>query len=214
MTSHDELDQAPAEERPARGCRRQATFFGLFGALTLAVFCGVCGLFGYLLFVPGIYQTPAEIAPITQEIVDVQVPDVFQPRLAMKWDNSLYAARLSMYQHQQGRGALQFTEIAVKVGDKAVAEAQLKQQMSQQDAMDEIKVLKVESSQSREFLVRGQPVKFTFEAGEDVSSSTRYHQVTGQFVGKNGPAALVLQMEDDVWDEAVVVEMLESMGRP
>jgi hypothetical protein len=213
MNPPDEMDRAPATEQKPRGCRRQLTFFGIFGGMTLAVFCAVCGVFGYLLFVPKIYQTPAEVDPITQEIVDVNVPAAFQPRLAMKWDNFLYAARVAMYQQAQGRGALQFTEISVKIGDKAVAEAQLKQKMSQQDTMDEIKVLRVESSEEREFLVRGQAVKFTFEAGEDVSSSTRYHQVTGQFTGKNGPAALVLQMEDEVWDEAAVVEMLESMGR-
>jgi hypothetical protein len=72
-------------------------------------------------------------------------------------------------------------------------------------------VLEVKSSEEREFTIRGQPVKLTFAEGEDVSSSTGYHQVSGQFAGKNGPATLILQLEDAAWDEAAVVEMLESM---
>jgi hypothetical protein len=207
MNEIENLDRPPPTER------RQSwlTVLGLGCGSLVAVCCGTCAIVGYVLFVPQIDQSPAEVERLTQEIVDMRLPDDFEPQQALRWDNWLFAARICIYQHRQGRGALQLTEMTIKLGDPAVAEAQIRSQLAEQDSLAEIRVLKVDTSEEREFTLRGQPVQFLFDAGEDVSSATRYHEVSGQFPGKNGPAKLILQVEDTAWNEAAVVEMLNSL---
>jgi hypothetical protein len=204
---HD--DDAPPQQKSGCGLKWLVLLGILFGGGAL-VCCGACGFLGFT-FVPKVVQTPADVTALTQEIVDVKVPADFQPVNGMKLDNFAMAIRGATYRQQQGRGHLQFLEVAVKFGDPAANEAQFKQQFRQSQNGQELKVLKIDQSEVREFPVRGQPVSFRFEEGSDVSSATKYRQVSGEFPGKNGPASLTLQVEEDAWNEEAVVEMLKSM---
>jgi len=174
--------------------------------------CGACGYFVYL-FIPKMSQSPAEVAQVTHEIVDITIPDDFQPVQSQKVDNFMAASRRCFYRHKEGRGVLVISEVMMKIGDPT-SQQQFEQQMSQQPSPVDVKTLDPEKSETRPFSVHAQTVNFTFAEGNDVSSSTRYHEVIGRFTGKTGAATLTVQVEDSVWDEDVVVTMLKSMAGP
>ena len=71
--------------------------------------------------------------------------------------------------------------------------------------------LNIISSESREFEIRGEPVKFLFSEAEDPASDVAYRQITGSFPGKEGVAMLILQVPAEGYEEETFVKMIESI---
>jgi hypothetical protein len=71
----------------------------------------------------------------------------------------------------------------------------------------------VESSETREFEIRGEKACiFTFSKGKDPDDQTEKRQVNGSFKGKNGGVAILFYICDEaVWNEDVIVQMIESI---
>lgn len=208
MSRDDGFDDRPPVPKKSSGCLKWFLILAGIGGVMSLVCCGVTGYMFYL-FKPTIAETDPDVRTLAAEIADLRIPADFRGKLGIKMDNSLMAMRVCSFEHKDGRGVLQLSEMKVKVGDPQKQEADLKQQMRQQGAA-ELRTLNIESSETREITIRGQPVSFTFAVGQDSSTSTKYHEVQGQFQGKNGLATLHLQVEDEVWDETAIVEMLEA----
>ncbi|HUQ69915.1 MAG TPA: hypothetical protein VM165_10350 [Planctomycetaceae bacterium] len=208
MSQNADFDAQPAPVKQGSGCLKWVLIFGAIGGVCVLGCCGAMAWFGYQ-FKPTIVQTSPEVRAMAAEIANFDIPEDFQGKMGMKMDNSFMSMRMCQFEHQTGRGQMQLMEMKVKVGDPKEQEQQLKQQMQQQGAA-EMKTLNIVKSETREITIHGQPAQFTFAEGQDASTSTTYHDVQGQFTGKNGIAKLHLQVEDEVWDEEAVMQMLEA----
>ncbi len=63
----------------------------------------------------------------------------------------------------------------------------------------------------REIEVRGEPVPFRFAVGEDINTGARRIEVTGRFEGEDGPVKFWLRADADQYDEARIVQAIESI---
>ncbi|MDZ4684738.1 MAG: hypothetical protein SH850_06570 [Planctomycetaceae bacterium] len=208
MSHNADFDPQPAPVKQKSGCLKWVLIFGAIGGVCVLACCGVFG-YGVYLFKPTMVQSSPEVKALAAEIADFDIPEDFQGKMGMKVDNFMVSMRICDFEHQTGRGHMQLVEFKVKFGNPKDHEAQLKRQMQEQGAA-EMKTLNIVKSETREITVLGQPAQFTFAEGQDASTSTSYHDVQGQFTGKNGVAKLHLQVEDEVWDEEAVVQMLEA----
>jgi len=208
MAQNDGFNDRPADAPKGSGCLKWVLILGAIGGVALLACCGVLGWFGYQ-FKPTVVQADPEVRTLAAEIAPFQIPAEFTGKVGVKMDNSFMAMRMCAFEHKEGRGQLQISEMQVKVGDQQQQQAQLKSQMQQQGAA-EMKTLNIENSETREVTINGQPAQFTFAEGQDAATSTKYREVKGQFTGKNGVANLHLQLEDEAWDEAVIQQMLDA----
>jgi hypothetical protein len=208
MAQNDGFNERPVNAPQGSGCLKWVLIFGAIGGVLVLACCGVVGWFGYQ-FKPTVVQTDPEVRTMVIEVANFQVPEDFRGKVGIKMDNSFMAMRMCAFEHKEGRGQLQISEMQVKVGDPKQQEAQLKGQMQQQGAA-EMKVLNIQKSETRELTINGKTASFTFAEGQDAATSTNYREVKGQFTGKNGVATLHLQIEDEAWDEAAVQQMLDA----
>lgn len=199
-----EPEQAPARQRSS-GCLKWFLILAGVGGIAMLGCCGV----GYYLFMPKIVTKPAQVDQLSQEIADIKMLPGFQGETGVKMNFGFMEMRMCRYAHTAGKGELQFMEMSMK-GNNAGGNAELEAQMQKQKQV-EMKTLTVKSTESREIEIRGQSAKFTTVFGQDVSSQTEYYQVEGTFLGKNGPAKLMLQTEAEIWDADAVTELLESL---
>ncbi len=204
----DELqfeDARPPERSRSSGCLKWFLILASIGGVGMLLCCGV----GYYVFMPKIVTQPAQVDAFVQEIADVKMLPDFQGETGVKMNLGFMEMRLCRYAHTSGKGELQLMELSMN-GTNANADAELEAQMQQQKQM-EMKALTIESTESKEIEIRGQSATFTTVFGQDVSSKTEYYQVEGTFLGKHGPAKLMLQVEAEIWDGEAVSELLESL---
>lgn len=208
MAQDDGFADRPVPVKKGGGCLKWLLILGAISGFFVLACCGFLGGAAYL-FKPTMVQSDPEVRTLAAEVANLDVPADLHGKLGMKIDNFMMTMRICSFEHSDGRGQMMLTEMKMKVGDQAQQEEQLKQQMRQQGA-GEMRTLNVEHSETRELTINGQPAEFTFAEGQDAATSTKYHEVKGQFTGKNGVASLHLQLEDEVWDEAAVTQMLEA----
>lgn len=208
MAQNDGFNERPANAPQGSGCLKWVLIFGAIGGVIMLACCGVIGWFASQSKFT-VVQTDSEIRTLVTEIAGFEIPEDFRGKAGVKMDNPIVAMRMCAFEQADGRGQLQISEMKMKFGDPKQQEAQLKAQMQQQGAA-EMKTLNIQQSETREVTINGQPASFTFAEGQDAATSTNYREVKGQFTGKNGVATLHLQIEDEVWDEAAVQQMLDA----
>lgn len=197
--------------QPERGCSFTALLMlGLLGGLVILVCVGLCGL-GMYLFNLSETTVAEEIAQIQQEIVSLELPEFLEPIYAEKMDNFLLSLRVCKYRHREGRGLLKVIAVDWKKGDEKTLEQEWLDELSHLPAQDEIRLLEVTQSETREITVGQQSVPFRFEEGQDLSSATRYRQVSGDFTTAAGSVRLILQLEAEVWEDEAVMQLLNSL---
>lgn len=206
--SKDELqfeDTSPPARKSSSGCLKWFLILAGLGGVGIVACCGV----GYYLFMPQIVTQPAQVDALAQEIADIKMLPDFQGGTGVKMNFYFMEMRMCRYAHTSGKGELQLMELAMN-GNNAGGDAELEAQMQQQKQMEK-KTLNVKSTETTEIEIRGQSATFTTVFGQDVSSKTEYYQVEGTFLGKNGPAKLMMQVEAEIWDDKAVSELLESL---
>jgi hypothetical protein len=190
------------------------------GMKVLIILLCVGGL-GFLLCCGGIFyfaskvdmefnDDPTVIRKVTAEIVDIEIPDLFEPKASVSMNVFVVEMKMVVYGAKDEKGILMITEMDTPTAEgNEQQQAQMRKSMQQQNFGE--KNLTTKRSESREFEVRGETVKFQFAEAEDEASGTAYRQVTGAFPGKEGNTFLMLQIEEEQYDEEAVVKMLESI---
>lgn len=205
----DDLGPPPPVEPKSSGCWKWGLIFGGVGLVCLLLCCGIMGVVGYRMQ-PTIVQQPAEVDAMAQEIATIDIPDTFVGKMGMSMNLGFMSMKMCGFEEAEGRGQLQLVEMAVHVGDPQQGREQLRQEMRKQGNSD-MRTLDITESQSREFEIRGDKTTFSFAKGTDPSTSTVFHEIRGEFPGKNGLAMLHLQVEEAAYNEEEIVGMIESI---
>ncbi len=212
FASLDDQDAArskPVGQPKGSGCWKWGLIFTAIGGVGMLVCCGVMAFIGYQMGTKMV-MTPPEVDALAQTITDITIPDTLRGEMGMSMQNPLFDMQMCLFRETSARGQMQLMQFNFKIGDPAQNEAQFKQEMDKQKNA-EMKELNVEETVTRDVVIRGEPTTFTFIKGKDVATSTDYREVKGQFKGKSGTAVLHLQLEAEVYDEAAIDAMLESI---
>jgi len=153
-------------------------------------------------------EDPVKVRAQTAEIIDIEIPDSFQPAVAMNMNMFVVTMQITMWQGP-GNGMLMVAQAQGPQGaDQAQMEQQIGQSMRQQNMGQQ---LNVKESETRTISVEGKDVDFSFAKATNANDNSEWRQVTGAFPGKNGTAFINLQQPAESFDEDAVVKMLESI---
>jgi hypothetical protein len=168
--------------------------------------CGGFGLFFWSLMP---ITSPEGVRKATETIVDIEIPNRFQPQFA--W-NFLGQLRFSIYQvgNTPDEGMLVLGSFSKQMQSNGQNPRKQMQDALRSQGHEDTE-LKVEKTESREFTIRGEKCKFEFVEGKDPDTDEEFRQVTGTFPAKSGEGILVLRLPAEDFDEAEIVKMIESI---
>lgn len=213
----DQLDGAPGyapRKGMSTGMKILIVLLCLGGVLFLL--CGGCVIYVVSQVKHEVKQDdPQAAAQTAQEIVTIEVPEQFQPSDSVKMGGELFGFGMKMkvatFRSAEGHGSLVLMQMQMKIRNMPQQDqAELaRQQLRQQDLHNT--ELNVVRSEQREFEIRGQKVPFLFAEAKQPETDTAFRQVSGAFAVDQGMVMLLLQVEEEAYDEEAVVRMLESI---
>jgi len=190
------------------GCLKFALIVGGLSFMGLLVCCDGLTWF-FWGFIPKMATTPAEVAAVGQQVMQIDIPEEFIGEAGFTIDNRLIAMRFATFLHKAGKGTLLIGAMQVKVGDLKDQHADFKAR-SQQQSKDQ-KKLTIKKTEDREFTIRGKPVTFNFSEAEEDGTDKKFRLVTGELEAPGSFTVLQLTLEDEAYDEDAVVKMIESI---
>lgn len=154
-------------------------------------------------------RDPAIIEARALEITDITIPEAFKPQRAATVP--FMNIKFVVYAHEPDDGsALMLGEFPPGMGvDREQMRLQLRMQLQQQGQAGDLD-LQEQETKTREYIVRGEPATFEFKSGKARGRAVR--QVVGTFKSKGGTGMLMLSMPEDLYDEVVALELIDSLG--
>jgi len=218
----------PDDARDSRIRPWLAVLTGVISAF-LVMGCCLCGV-GIWWFRPLLQEDPEQARVLTQQMVDIQIPEAFQPRGLIDW-NLAFAMHLRgvYYQRYVGDGVLTLLEINTRLSHDETIRNHIRKTLLE-EASGGTELVIDHSQTHREVMdVIGQQVPFTFEVARH--GNNMYHLAEGVFTGKSGEVLLSLRVDDLHWKNeldfaaadkgaiptAVPIwfrEMISSIGHP
>jgi hypothetical protein len=174
-----------------------------------------CGIGGYFIYsvAHGITQSvaPAVVNAARDEIGTITLPAGFEPVHMFKMDNMFMLMTAVEYHNPAIHGQISLAEMKLKVGGSPQqSQAQMRQQLEQQ-GFGKRKLLDNSKSERKTIKIKGRECQFDFTEGVDPIDKKKFRQVSGVFDGKNGPAFIMIEMDDSAYKENAIVNMLETI---
>lgn len=180
------------------------------GGLVCLLCCGVVGWFFYS-FQDAMTEDPAEVEARTQEIAEIEIPDGFQPQMAMNMDFFVMEMNMVLYGDFNNSGSLMLCHVNADIdSNDPNQEREIRSRM--QETSGDQRNLIVKNVEEKEFTIRGATVTVTFAEAEDANSGESIRQVTGSFKGEpRGTVIFIYSISEESYDEEEVVRMIESI---
>ena len=207
----DDLDDL---REPGRPEKRQRLSLGVRFLIGLGVTAGLaclacCGLGGWIMvkFRGAMLTTPAEVAKVRDEIItDIDLPERFQPRMAMDFQLWGGVLRFAAYANEGDSETVVLMQMPAEASPEDVRQ-QVQHAMGQQEQFD------VESFETRTISIEGKPVDFQFAKGTSRETGRVVRQVVGAFPGRHGTVMVVYIVPEEDWDEEDGARMLEKIRK-
>ncbi len=184
------------------------------GGLFIVVCCGV----GIYFFSRASVTTPEGVRELTNEIIQIDVPDQFPPQFGVRLNffgmGGMKAVIYADDPNDPSGSQLVILELSVPdSGDDQLTKEELGRQLEQQGQAEQFqpKDLQDATIETRMLKVQGKEVEFEFIKGKSPDTGTVMHQVTGSFPNDNGIVVLAVQVPEDEYDEEVILKMIESI---
>ncbi len=201
----------PPQENEGSGCGKKILFVLLgLGALS-AVLCCVGGIFLYSKIDFEVTEDPAAATALTEEIAEIDIYPGFEPAGTLRMDVWVMEMNMAFYEYEEADGFFALAELdIIGSGDEDVAR-EMRQSM-EDSGVDDGEDLRVISTETREFEIRGEASDFEFSELEHRETGEPYRQIAGAFPGKDKPfAAVWMLIHEDYYDDATAVAMIESI---
>lgn len=115
-----------------------------------------------------------------------------------------------IYEGPEEPSMLMLMSINIAGLDAEQIRTQMEQQLEQQ-GKGKGRNVQVEQTESREFVINGQPAKFYFGQGKEEGSDTEMWSVIGSFEGKAGPTGFILVADQAAMTEEQITQLIESI---
>ena len=184
---------------------------GFVSAFVL-LFCCVCGGAGWW-FKPEIHEDRERAAENVQEIVDITIPDVYQPKGTIEW-NVFYmmTIRGAYYERYAGDGLLTLVEVNSRLQSEEDVRSHIRETLIRKGGGGTPLVIDEAETKEVEVEIGGGFVPFKFQVGRDPPTAQTFHIVEGVFAGKRGDVLLAMRVNADNWEEQSIIDMLHSIG--
>ncbi len=202
----------PASEPPLLPVPKSAAQRRLPNRLYILVMIWCCGIFAFqgccflsrLLLGPKLINTPAGAEEVAVQITDWTPPANFVGKAGSTMDNWVFRFDVAQFVQKEERGSLIIGQMHYKWFSGIPLHAQIQEQL--ENLTPNFKKLDVSHSEVRTLTINRAPATFRIEEGEDMSSTTRFRRVVGEFKGKLDSTVLILECEQ----EFLTVEELDA----
>lgn len=188
-----------------RGPFRLLYFLSVASSCALFACAGCCYLTSWFLRAET-SNDPKAAVQAAGRIIEWSLPPGFEGQSATKIDNSLVKLDLARFEQVQGRGFI----VVGRIHGFLIQSPEQLQSIIQQQTPD-LKKIDAREKSTRAMAIHGDAAQFQIGHGEDLSSTTRYWQVTGRFRSEKDDAVLILQCEDEFLTEAQINAFLDSL---
>lgn len=218
--SNDDYWQAPQSEtteapprKKMNGCLLAAIIVGSIGGAMAVVCCGIGAWFTFQ-FVPKATKEPQEVATVHRKIWTVQLPEDFSPDSAFTIDNFAFSIQLATYRQKEGKGEFVVSSTSFKLGppDQGDPDQTRPLRKNFEDGIRER--IDVKKEESHEITIDGKKVSVRIGEGVDKQQNSPLHTVNASFELGGQHLIFLLRMDDDIWDQDAVLQMLENAKPP
>ncbi|WP_437226370.1 hypothetical protein SH661x_004549 [Planctomicrobium sp. SH661] len=200
----------PNDSRDSRTRPWLAILTGMFAALFL-IGCCVCGIAAWW-FRPLIRENPEQAKSLTQQIVDIAIPEPFQPHGLIDW-NLAFVMHLRgvYYERYVGDGVLTLLEVNTQLSHDETIRNHIRKTLLEEGAGGTELIVDHSQTHREIFTISGQQIPFTFEVARD--GAEIFHLVEGVFPGKNGQVLLTMRVDELHWKNEADFAAVEP-GKP
>ncbi len=200
-----------ASTSPPRANPMMVLAAGGFSMLLLGMCCVCGGAFWW--FKPDITEDPVQAEQMLTELVDIKIPESYQPHGTITW-NVAFAMNLRgvYYERFIGDGVLALVEVTSRFRNDEDVRRHMRQTLLEKGGGGVSLVIDAAQTRKHTFIIRGEEIPFTFEIGRDPPTGNIFHLVEGVFEGKQGDILLELRVQDEHWDEQSILDMLQSLS--
>lgn len=202
-------------DRPQRSAPQKTRVWTSLLAVAFAAMVVSCCLCGILLMRqwPSFHQDPAAAEALTRQMLAIDIPEVFEPQGTIEWNVLLVLTmRGAYYTHQVDDGELTL----LKLDSPLISQPDFREHVIhalRQNGAGSGFDLNVLHSETKRFDIAGETqVPFQFLRAEDRTTGTERRLVDGVVTGKRGPVLVALWLDEDVWDEDMVTQLIQSIG--
>ncbi len=213
----DTPPQPPAKQGMSTGAKVLIILAVVFGGFLL-VCCGGMAFFAYSATKSlNISQDPAEVAKVTAEIAEIDIPAGLDPKMSMGGTIPLVGVSMHMAIYSDKDTGSMLTLFTMQTPQGQTSQEQLRQQMEQslqqQGGNREVEAEKINVEETREIelTINDKPASFTLSKGTGAKSGKPRIEVVGTFEGKAGATFVMLNVDAEKYPEEKVVETLESI---
>lgn len=203
---------APQKKGTGCGCKLLILVGVLFGLVVLACCGGIVALAYYL--GRGVSTDPAEVAKVTGEFADIDIPDDLKPRMSWDFKNPFTGEPVMtyvVYVDEESQSMLFLGALGGPLADADQDDLWEGMESSlEEEGLDQQDTVREWKPYEKEIEVRGEKVTFSFATGEDESGKKRI-RADGTFQGQAGPTAFSFSGDAEKYDEETIVEMIESI---
>ncbi|MDB4743612.1 hypothetical protein OAF98_03930 [Planctomicrobium sp.] len=185
-----------------------------FMAAVLLFFCCACGGAAWW-FQPEINENPDRAREIVAEMIDIQIPDSYQPKGTIEM-NVAYTMSLrgAYYERFVGDGLLTLIEVNSRFQADEDVREHIRETLMEKGGGGTPLIVDPSDAKTVQVDINGQLVPFEIEIGRDPPSGRTFYIVEGVFKGKNGEVLLAMRVNEDNWEETSIIDMLQSIGEP
>lgn len=196
----DYNDGAP--QKSSTGSKIMLVLLAIFGGIVLLC-CGG-GLFIYSRVRTAVYETPAEIAAVRKQMMQIDIPDQFVPAGGADIDLFIYRMKMATYHRREGVSQIAIVKVNVSFGQSDMKQA--REQMRQQGAIPAD--LEDAKSETRTYEIDGEKIDVSFTHGKLKKDSTVFARPEGN---ARGPQPEVVP-EEYAGKEWYAVQMIVPQG--
>lgn len=180
--------------------------------VALLICCGVGGGIFYIgaKVAKGVSQDPVVVREIASSIAEIELPPELAPRFSMKLPIPTMDMTLVIF--GDGENMAMLGDMQGAAFANATPEALAKQmEDSMRGQSGNRESINAESTEKREFTIRGKPAEFVFTEGTGANSQKKLTEVMEAFPSEAGFVIVVLHVEADKFSKEQLVEIIESI---
>jgi len=189
----------------------------LFAGVLSTLFLGGCCVCGGAMwwFRPVINEDPNLAHELLPQIVDIQIPDAYQPHGTIEWNVAfMLDVRGVYFERFIGDGTLTIVEVNSRFHGDDDVRRHIRQTLLEKGGGGAPLVIDDSETQRVEFPIRGMQVPFTIEIGRDPPTGTAFYILEGAFPGDQGEVLLSVRVDEDHWEEKTIFDMIRSISAP
>jgi len=209
----DRTDQRD-DTRDSDSSRRASRAWTFVLAVTLSLLVGSCGLCGVFLSRqwPTFEHDPIAAEALTTEMLSIEIPANFEPQGTIEWNVWLLLdMRGAYFAHTVEDGELSLLEVDSRFIEQPDFRQHIIHSLHQHGAGSGFD-LNVKQTETKTFDVNGEQVPFEFLTAEDRSTGEGRRLVDGVVTLNGRPVLVSLWVDEEIWDEAMVERLIESIG--